>query len=256
MLAFENIAIDIAQFKWVGRKSWQPLLVDITLDIFPGELVALVGSSGEGKSIFLQNILGLLPSNMRARGQISINGNQITTAQKIALRGNTIGYVPQSVSALNPLIRIGQQLNRTTKLSGVQLHTHEVLHHLQQYNLQKNVIDLYPRQLSGGMAKRVLACNTTLTNAQYILADEITAWLDDDHAAQLLIYLKILCQQGRGILWVTHDLAMAAKFADRIAVLHHGKLDDIVTTKQLIARQASDWSLRLWDALPEHQFIC
>lgn len=256
MLAFKNVAIDIAQFNWLGSRSWSPLLVDINLDIHPGELIALVGGSGEGKSILLQNTLGLLPSNMRTSGYIAIDGHKITEKQKAKLRGNTISYVPQDVSALNPLIRIGPQLKRTTRLNGAQLYSHEVLHHLQQFNLQQHIVDYYPRQLSGGMAKRVLACNAALTNAQYILADEVTAWLDDNHAKQLLSYFKKLCEQGRAILWVTHDLALAAKFADRIAVLHNGRLDDIVTAKQLRQREASEWSLRLWDALPEQQFIC
>jgi len=255
MLTFENIAIDIAQFKWLGVKTWHPLLIDITIDIYPGEVVALIGGSGEGKSIFLQNTLGLLPNNMRSSGHISINGRVITEAQKSQLRGNTVCYVPQGVSALNPLIRIGPQLKRTTKLNGAQKHSHKVLHLLQQFELQKNIVNFFPKQLSGGMAKRVLACNATLTQAQYILADEITSWLDDKHAMQLLTYLKKLCGQGRGILWVTHDLAMAAKFADRIAVLHNGRLEEIVTPSQLKQRKASEWSLCLWDALPEHKFI-
>ncbi|WP_392561041.1 ATP-binding cassette domain-containing protein [Orbus sturtevantii] len=255
MLTFENITIDIAQFKWLGVKTWHPLLIDISINVQPGEMVALVGSSGEGKSIFLQNSLGLLPNNMRSMGHITINGRTITDKQKSQLRGNTICYVPQGVNALNPLLRIGPQLKRTTKLNGVQKYSHDVLHILQQFELQQSIVNCYPRQLSGGMAKRVLACNAALAEAQYILADEITAWLDNVHAMQLLTYLKKLCKQGRGTLWVTHDLAMAAKFADRIAILHNGRLEEIVTPSQLKFRQASKWSLCLWDALPEHKFI-
>ena len=123
---------------------------------------------------------------------------------------------------MNPLIRVGPQLLRAAQLGGVKLALGEVAEQLKHYNLQPELVEEFPRKLSGGMAKRVLASCAALTHAQYILADEITSWLDDEHACQLLVHLKGFCQQGRGILWVTHDLALAARFADKIAVLHGG----------------------------------
>lgn len=74
MLKFDRLAIDVAQFSWLRKKRWQPLLTDISLAVQPGELVALVGSSGEGKSLLLQSALGLLPDNMRCQGAISLAG--------------------------------------------------------------------------------------------------------------------------------------------------------------------------------------
>lgn len=108
---------------------------------------------------------------------------------------------------------------------------HDVARHLQQYNLQGSLVDSYPNQLSGGMAKRVLASSATLSRAQYILADEISSWLDDDHAMQLLENIKSLCHDGRGVLWVTHDLSMAVRFADRIALLRNGELEDVLSSQ-------------------------
>ena len=86
---------------------------------------------------------------------------------------------------------------------------------IKHYHLQHDILLKYPRQLSGGMAKRILACNAALGGARYILADEITAWLDEPLAFQLLHQLRDLAAQGPG-LWVTHDLSLAARFADRI----------------------------------------
>ncbi|MBS5839327.1 MULTISPECIES: ATP-binding cassette domain-containing protein [Pseudomonas] len=255
MLTFNRLAIDIAHYRWLGHTTWQPLLSNITLDVRPGELVALVGSSGEGKSLLLQSALGLLPDNMRCRGETRLDGQCLSDTDKIHQRGKTLCYVPQGVSALNPLLKVGPQLQRAARLSGVALGLDDVARQLQQYNLQPELVDTYPRRLSGGMAKRVLASGAALTHARYLLADEITAWLDDEHACQLLHHFKRLCQQGRGVLWVTHDLALAARFADTIAVLHHGQLHETVSAQALRDNGASPWLQSLWAALPEQQFI-
>lgn len=159
------------------------------------------------------------------------------------------------VSALNPLVRVGPQLERAATLSGMHVKMHDVARQLQRYNLRPELTDAFPNRLSGGMAKRVLTCGATLTGAQYILADEITSWLDDEHAGQILAHLKVLCADGRGVLWVTHDLAMAARFADRIAVLRHGVLQETLTSQALLNGEGSPWLQSLWDALPEHRFL-
>ncbi len=255
MLKFDRFAIDVAHYHWLGHKTWHPLLSNISLEVRPGELVALVGSSGEGKSLLLQSTLGLLPESMRCRGDIVLDGQVLGDAAKVDQRGKALCYVPQGVSALNPLIKVGPQLMRAARLGGVQLGLEDVAEQLQRYNLQPGLVQEFPRTLSGGMAKRVLACSAALTHARYILADEITAWLDDEHACQLLTHLKGFCQQGRGILWVTHDLALAARFADRIAVLHQGELHETLSAQALRENGGSPWLRSLWAALPEQQFF-
>lgn len=255
MLRFDQFAIDIAHYRWLGRKTWHPLLSNITLDVLPGELVALVGGSGEGKSLLLQSTLGLLPDNMRCRGEIILDGLVLGAQSQIEQRGKTLCYVPQGVSALNPLIKVGSQITRAAQLSGVRLHLDDVALQLQAYNLAPGLVYDFPRKLSGGMAKRVLASCATLTNARYILADEVTSWLDDEHACQLLTHLKAFCRQGRGILWVTHDLALAARFADKIAVMHKGELHETLSAEALKNDGGSPWLRSLWAALPEQQFF-
>ncbi|MGG4608975.1 ATP-binding cassette domain-containing protein [Providencia sp. Me31A] len=255
MLSLDNLMIDVAQFRWLGRKRWLPLLQGISLDIRPGEMVALIGGSGEGKSLLLQSVLGLLPDNMRCRGNIHLNGKGLTEKNKSQHRGNALCYIPQGVSALNPLIKIGPQLERAAVLSGQHIKMHDVTRHLQQYNLQSSLVDHYPSQLSGGMAKRVLASSATLSRAEYILADEISSWLDDEHAIQLLDNIKSLCRDGRGVLWVTHDLSMAVRFADRIALLRNGELAEVMSSQKLKQGGGGKWIQSLWNALPEHQFM-
>ena len=255
MLSFDHLTIDVAKFRWLGKKSWSPLLQDISLDVAPGEMVALVGGSGEGKSLLLQSSLGLLPENMRCRGDIVLNGNQLTEKSKQQHRGSSLCYIPQGISALNPLVKIGPQLERAAVLSGQHIKMHEIALHLQQYNLQANLVHSYPNKLSGGMAKRVLACSATLSQAEYILADEISSWLDDEHAIQLLQHIKSLCFDGKGVLWVTHDLAMAVRFADRIALLRNGVLEEVLSSEILKQGGGGKWFRSLWNSLPEHQFM-
>lgn len=255
MLQLKNVELSCAKERWFRSPLWTPILHNINLKVQSGELVALVGSSGEGKSLLLQSILGLLPSTMKASGQILINDQIIPTNQQKMLRGKTFGYIPQSISALNPLIQTGKQIYRAASLSGKALDEQTIIKQLQHYNLPETILEQYPLSLSGGMAKRVLVSCATLSQARFILADEVTAWLDRPHAEILLQHLKQLCSQGRGVLWITHDLHLAANFADKIAVLHNGTIKETVSANELRYGQVSPWLEALWQSLPEHQFI-
>ncbi|MCH7369646.1 ATP-binding cassette domain-containing protein [Aeromonas sp. MR16] len=251
MLSFEHVTIEAARYSWLGRRRWQPLLSEVSLQLAPGEIVALVGGSGEGKSLLLQSALSLLPDNLRMGGTITLDGAALCDEGRARLRGHTLCHVPQGVSALNPLLTVERQLGRAARLCG-QSGSHEQLsRQLLRYQLPVQTLAHYPRQLSGGMAKRILACAAALSGARYILADEITAWLDQPLACQLLTQLRELAREGSGILWVTHDLALAARFADRIVALHQGRVSDSLSSQQLRAGQGSAMLRAHWQALPE-----
>ncbi|ATI62889.1 MULTISPECIES: ATP-binding cassette domain-containing protein [Edwardsiella] len=251
MLSFQAITLEAAHYRWYGARRWSPLLRGISLDVAPGELVALVGGSGEGKSLLLQCALDLLPNNLRSHGTLSLDGKPLSAECRRRLRGHTLCYVPQGVSALNPLLNIERHLQRTRHLAGQHWDVEQASAVLRQSQLDPAVMQRYPRQLSGGMAKRVLACHASLSHARYILADEITAWLDESLACQLLQQLRRLCDQGCGILWVTHDLMLAARYADRIVALHQGEVCDSVSRAQLQRGEISARLMRQWQALPE-----
>lgn len=255
MLQLKNVELSCAKERWFRSPTWTPILRNINLNVQSGELVALVGGSGEGKSLLLQNILGLLPTSMRSSGQILIDDQIINTGQQRHLRGNTLGYIPQSISALNPLLKVGKQVQRAASLGGKTPTRDRVAEQLRQYNLSETILDQYPLSLSGGMAKRILVSCATLSQARFILADEVTAWLDLPHAEILLRHLKMLCHQGQGVLWITHDLHLAASFADKIAVLHQGTIKEVVGATELRYGGGSDWLQSLWQTLPEHNFI-
>lgn len=251
MLSLKQTSLEVARYRWYGARNWSSLLQDISFDVAPGQMVALVGGSGEGKSLLLQCLLDLLPENLRFQGTITLDGKKLERNDIRALRGNTFSYVPQGVQALNPLLTVKKHLKRVSQLSGQAWKTEEIEHLLQRSELESSVLEAFPRQLSGGMAKRVLACHASLSQARYILADEITAWLDAPLANQLLEQLRGLCEQGRGVLWVTHDLTLAARHADRIVALHQGRVSDNVSREQLLRGDISEHLQRQWKALPE-----
>ncbi|GBO49152.1 ATP-binding cassette domain-containing protein [Pectobacterium versatile] len=255
MLSLRQVTLEAAHYRWYGAKVWSPLLQDISLDIAPGEMVALVGGSGEGKSLLLQCLLGLLPENLHFRGNISLDGKIIDNNAISQLRGTDFCYLPQGVQALNPVLDIKKHLKRACQLSGREWDENQIAHLLQKNQLSAAVLNNFPRQLSGGMAKRVLACHASLSHARYILADEITVWLDMPLATQLLNHLRSLCEQGRGILWVTHDLMLAAQHADRIVSLHQGRISDNLSKEQLIHGEMSEQLKRQWQALPERNLL-
>ncbi len=251
MLSLKQVSLDVARYRWFGARKWSPLLQDISFDVAPGQMVALVGGSGEGKSLLLQCLLDLLPENLRLHGAITLDGKMLNSQDIRECRGNTFSYVPQGVQALNPLLSIEKHLRRASQLSGQTWNAGKIEKLLQRSQLETSVLDAFPRQLSGGMAKRVLACHASLSQARYILADEITAWLDAPLANQLLEQLRGLCEQGAGVLWVTHDLTLAARHADRIVALHQGSVSDNVSREQLLRGEISEHLQRQWQALPE-----
>lgn len=251
MLELKNLSLLQVRQRWLRKTRWEPMLSEVDLTLAEGELVALVGGSGEGKSLLLQSLLGLLPNAIRAEGEIRLDGQPVSPSRLCALRGNTLSYIPQSVSALNPLVKTGRQIQRAAGLSGCCPSVDDIAEQLSQYRLSPDLLDRYPLSLSGGMAKRVLVSCATLSQSRFILADEITAWLDSCRAELLMQHLKSLCREGRGVLWVTHDLHLAARYADRIAVLHQGTLKETLCAHSLRSGGGSPWVQSLWRSLPE-----
>ncbi|WP_183056369.1 ATP-binding cassette domain-containing protein, partial [Salmonella enterica] len=97
MLSLQQVTLESARYRWYGARRWSPLLQNVSFDIAPGEMVALVGGSGEGKSLLLQCLLDLLPENLRFRGEITLDGNRLDRHTIRQLMGNTFSYVPQGV---------------------------------------------------------------------------------------------------------------------------------------------------------------
>ena len=238
------------------RRNAPPLEVisDFSLSLHAGEILAVAGSSGSGKSLLAQGILGLIPENATVKGELLYKGSPLTPARQCALRGRDIALIPQSVTALDPLMRVRDQV-LPRKTSGSISRQQELFRRL---GLAPETETLYPFQLSGGMARRVLFSTAVLSDAQLVIADEPTPGMHPAQAAEALSILRDLADAGKGILLITHDLDLALNIADRIAVFYAGTtVEETAAADFTVGPDAlrHPYSKALWQALPQNGFL-
>ncbi|WP_419787120.1 ABC transporter ATP-binding protein [Pseudodesulfovibrio sp.] len=262
MLDVRNLSIEFTRYGagW-NRKALHPVR-DLSLDVHAGEVVAVVGSSGSGKSLLAHAVLGLLPHNARVSGELLFNGEPLNEKRMHRLRGREIALIPQSVAYLNPLARVGRQVYRSSRLSGKSPRMAAISTDgaFDRYHLERPVKSMFPFQISGGMARRVLTATATAGEASLLIADEPTSGLDPDAARESLRHLRELADSGKAIVLITHDLDSAVDMADRVAVIYAGTT---VETLPAVNFRAGDGPLHpytqaIWNALPQQQFryIC
>lgn len=262
ILQIEHLSIEFVQYEHrTGKaraglgmhKRSLPVIRDLCLDIYPGQIVAVAGASGSGKSLLAHSILDILPYNSRREGVIRYEGNILTPERTEELRGREIVLVPQGVTYLDPLMKVGAQLWKGKKDREAKQRYRRAL---KRYGMEPETEDLYPFELSGGMARRVLIASASAEKPRLIIADEPTPGLDVRAAKRILGHFRELADEGAGILFITHDLELALSIADRMAVFYAGE-----TIEEAAAADFSDISgLRhpftkaLWKAMPEHGF--
>jgi peptide/nickel transport system permease protein len=204
----------------------------VSLDVQRGEVVGLVGESGSGKSQTVFSVLDLLPQNaLRLSGQIDWEGRPLDPAALRRLRGDRIAYVPQEPMVnLDPSFTIGHQLatplRRKKGLSRRDAHQRaiELLDSVGIRDPQR-VMKLYPHQVSGGMAQRVLIAGAVSCDPDLLIADEPTTALDVTVQAEILELLRQQQQERNlSILMVTHDFGVVADICDRVVVMRHGSV--------------------------------
>lgn len=197
-----------------------------------GERFGLVGESGCGKSTIGKAVLQLLPPGSQVTGEITIQGQSLlglTTSQLQRLRGEQIGLVFQDpMTRFNPLMSIYDHCDELLRSHGSALsrcqRRQRIVEVLDRVKIPANRLHQYPHELSGGMRQRVAIALALLLNPPLIIADEPTTALDVTVAAEILDELTRLCQEEqRGLLLISHDLALMAKYCDRLAVMHQGK---------------------------------
>lgn len=227
----------------------------LDLRIEAGELVAVIGQSGAGKSLLAHAILGLLPSNATLSGTILFHGRNLTPDEIRRLRGRHMTLIPQSVSALNPLRRVGDQLARAARRNGHPSPRHAVFDALERFSLAPTVAKRFPFQLSGGMARRVLTALATMGGAELILADEPTNGLDPETAHESLAILRQLADQNRAVMVITHDIEAVLPVADRLVVFCAGMtLEDSPAAVFATGAPHHPYSQALLAALPSRDF--
>lgn len=233
----------------------------ISFDIAPGETLALVGESGSGKSVTALSVLKLLPPWVTIEGTIALDGQNLVTAttqQLRAVRGNDVGMIFQEpMSSLNPVHTVGKQIGEVLSLhqglrqTAARKRTLELLAEVGIPNPETRVDD-YPHQLSGGQRQRVMIAMALANNPKLLIADEPTTALDVTVQAQILLLLKKLQRQhGMAMLFITHDLTIVRKIADRVCVMTSGAIVESGPTAEIFAHPQHAYTQKLLAAAPK-----
>ncbi|MEP2640001.1 dipeptide ABC transporter ATP-binding protein [Roseobacter sp.] len=233
-----------------------PILKDVSLSLNAGEILAITGESGSGKSMTALAIMQLLPHRAQTTGAVHFDGTDLTTLpepQLCGLRGNDIGMVFQEpMTALNPVHSIGRQVAETIRLhSGAANAAAQARDILDRVGLPADQFPpgRFAHELSGGQRQRVVIAMAIAQRPKLLIADEPTTALDVTTQAQILDLLKGLVQDfGMGLLMITHDLAVVANMADRIAVMRHGEIVETGPTGDVLRAQKHPYTRQLFEA--------
>ena len=253
LLEIHDLSVSFRMYDHALEQHDLQVISDLHLTVQPGEVVAIAGSSGSGKSLLASAILGILPGNATVHGHLHYKGSQLTPARQAQLRGTEIALVPQSIAYLDPLMKVGKQADGHRKPRP----TEKRRKLFARFGLPEKTEQLYPFQLSGGMARRVLVSTALITDAQLIIADEPTPGMSLDQAMEALKLFRTLADEGRGVILITHDIDLAFAFADRVAVFYAGTTVEIAPAADFRTGPEAlrhPYSQALWRALPQNGF--
>lgn len=228
LLEVNNLSISFTQYVQGLNRHDLKVISDLTIDVDESEIVAILGSSGSGKSLLAHSILGILPYNSHVTGEIKYGGDTLTQELKEKLRGKEICLIPQSVNFLDPLMKVSEQAIGECK--DKKEHDEKKLKQREvfaKYGLDESVDDLYPFELSGGMARKVLLSTALVNNPKLLIADEPTPGLDSKSVKETIDDIKNLKDSGKSVLLITHEIDVALKTADRIAIFYSGYVIEI-----------------------------
>ncbi|WP_255305102.1 ABC transporter ATP-binding protein [Microbacterium sp. 3J1] len=256
LLSVEGLAVDFATMDGVVHA-----VEGVDLEIAPGQTVAIVGESGSGKSTTAMAIIGLLAGGGRvAAGSIRLDGREIAHAPESELRmirGRDIGLVPQDpMSNLNPVAKIGTQVAETLLAHGL----------ANRQNVQEKVVEAltsaglpdperrakqYPHEFSGGMRQRALIAIGLACKPRLLIADEPTSALDVTVQQTILDQIGEMTRElGTAVLLITHDLGLAAERAERVIVMHRGKVVEQGPARQILEAPQHPYTQSLVKAAP------
>ena len=238
------------------------VLHGLSVSVHEGEIVAVVGASGSGKTLLADAVMGLFEPNALVRGRIWFDGAPMDAASLAAERGRGIALVPQSVASLDPLMQVGRQVEGAPRGRGAARRADAARRRARRrelfarYGLSEDVARLFPHELSGGMARRVLLCCALMGDPKLIIADEPTPGLDLPLAQAALADLRAFADGGGGVMLITHDIELALTVADRVAVFRDGTVVEETAVESFAAPEhlTHPFSRALWHALPEHDF--
>lgn len=247
----------------VALKQGGRLLRSVSLDVHPGEVHALVGESGAGKSMIARAVFGILPRAVDiVEGEVTLADQDLARMPETARRlfiGKRAAFIPQDpLTALNPAKRIEQQIcDRLIHILGMKKTDAQAraLALLAEVKITdpKRVMRLYPHELSGGMRQRVLIASAFSAEPRLIVADEPTTALDVTVQKQILALIADMqARHGTALLFITHNLGVVAKLCQRASVLYAGKVVEQASVAELFARPQHAYTRALMAATPRY----
>ena len=250
MLEIYNLDVNLSY-----RGSQIKALDNLSFNVYPGEILGLVGESGAGKSMTGLAILGLIETPLSiSRGKIIFNRQRIEQNAN-AVRGSKISMIFQDpLVSLNPLRTIGEQLVETIR-THIKFGRKEAIEYakslLEEVGIEQERFDAYPHTFSGGMRQRVVIALALAPRPSLVIADEPTTALDVSVQAQILELLKKLCREREtSIILITHDMGVIAETTDRVAVLYSGTLAEIGGTFEVLNNPQHPYTKGLIEATP------
>lgn len=255
ILEIDELSLSFQQYE-NSRSSRQielPVISKLSVSVHEGEIVAVVGSSGSGKSLLAHAILDLLPYNAAVSGEMYFDGEKLTKEKIRELRGNKIAFVPQSTTYLDPLMNVGTQVSGSKKNRLFKQKQQELF---RRYGLGEDVDGKYPFECSGGMTRRVLLTSALMGNPELIIADEPTPGMDLVLAKKSMEDFRAFADSGKGVLLITHDIELALEVADRIAVFYAGTTVEEAPVSDFASEETlrHPYTKALWRALPQNGF--
>lgn len=254
LLSVEHLSIRVG--------SDGPLAVDdLSFSVAPGEIVALVGESGSGKTMAARAVIGLLPAPMTVcAGRIDLQGVDLATLGIEPLRkirGATVGMVFQEpMVSLNPALTIGRQMSEAlrlhTSLNKQQIHERcvQMLERIGIHDAEGCLLS-YPHQFSGGMRQRIMLASVMLLRPALLIADEPTTALDCLAQLDVIeLMLELTREQGTAILFISHDLSLVARYADKVVVMRHGRSVEQGSIEDILLAPKAQYTRQLLEALP------
>ena len=247
ILKVEHLKVQFQMYIKGLSQIQQQTIHDVSIELEKGEIHAVIGESGGGKSLLAHAILGILPINAKTDGRIYYKGKLLEPKNLVDFRRDNVGFIPQSISFLDPLKKTGYYMQNKNKSKYAKKYG---LFGLDEKDLQK-----YTFQLSGGMARRVLVYSGIMNNKEIIIADEPTPGLNNALAKEILSVLRDMANDGKSVLLITHDIDVVMDVADRVSVFYGGQILETVRVECFKSgRLEHPYTRAIYESLPQNGF--